>query len=190
MSEKRLCACGCGKEFELMKPWQKFYSINCKARVGRMAMTEGARKKKADYDKAYRAAHREKQMAYNKVYYADATHKEKRRIYDKAYYTAHRERSTAVAKAYHIAHLKEIRDWGRKYRHGLSQVTFDALLNNQDGACAICGKTNWNGHGPNIDHDHITGKIRGILCHNCNLALGHIGDDPKIARAMGDYLEQ
>ena len=152
--------------------------------------TEAEREKKTVYDKAYRTAHREKHLAYNKTYYADPIHKEERRIYDKAYYTAHRERSAAVAKVYHATHLKEIRAWGREYRHGLSQVAFDALLGSQGGACAICRKIDWNGRGPHIDHDHVTGKIRGILCHHCNLALGHIRDDPKIARAMGVYLEQ
>jgi len=39
-----------------------------------------------------------------------------------------------------------------------------------------------------IDHDHITGKIRGIICSNCNKALGHVQDDPEILFKMIDYL--
>jgi hypothetical protein len=150
--------------------------------------TEAEREKKIAYDKTYRIAHKQKHDAYNKAH--RAANKEKYKAYDKAYHATHRERGIALAKAYRAAHLEEIKDWGRRYRHGVSQAEFDALLNSQGGACAICRKTNWNGRGPNIDHDHVTGNIRGILCHNCNVALGHIGDDPKIARAMGDYLEQ
>jgi hypothetical protein len=41
-----------------------------------------------------------------------------------------------------------------------------------------------------VDHDHKTGKVRGILCHKCNIALGLIGDDPARARALANYLER
>lgn len=40
-----------------------------------------------------------------------------------------------------------------------------------------------------IDHDHETGLIRGILCHDCNMALGMAQDNPLILRAIADYIE-
>jgi hypothetical protein len=56
--------------------------------------------------------------------------------------------------------------------------------------CAICGTTEWmgRGHRPHIDHDHKTGRIRGLLCHNCNVLLGHAHEDPAILQAAIDYL--
>lgn len=59
------------------------------------------------------------------------------------------------------------------------------------GGCAICkaekprGLNNWH-----VDHDHQTGRIRGILCITCNIAVGMLHDDAARARAAAVYLEQ
>ncbi len=56
----------------------------------------------------------------------------------------------------------------------------------KDGAkCAICGF----GGSLKVDHEHTSGKIRGVLCHNCNVAIGHMRDDPTRLRAAAQYLE-
>jgi Recombination endonuclease VII len=60
-----------------------------------------------------------------------------------------------------------------KRKYGLTLEAFDELLEAQGGGCAICG----NPDADNVDHDHATGRVRGILCFNCNLAIGHIADD-------------
>ena len=58
-----------------------------------------------------------------------------------------------------------------KYKYGITLATYDMLLALQDGLCAICKKS---GAGRNnttylyVDHDHVTGIIRGLLCHPCN----------------------
>jgi hypothetical protein len=74
-------------------------------------------------------------------------------------------------------------------RYGLTPVEYDALLSAQNGVCGICGgpQTGKNWH---VDHDHETGKVRGILCNGCNCALGNMRDDPKLLRAAADYLEK
>ncbi len=55
----------------------------------------------------------------------------------------------------------------------MGQEEYDELLNNQDGKCAIC-KYSWEENTENmcVDHDHETGKVRGLLCRSCNLKLG------------------
>lgn len=59
----------------------------------------------------------------------------------------------------------------RRHGHRVTQVEFAKLLAAQNGRCAICGcEVDISGH---TDHDHETGRIRGILCLNCNLSLGH-----------------
>lgn len=55
--------------------------------------------------------------------------------------------------------------------------------------CDVCGQ-NRIGKGLHIDHDHQTGRVRGALCHGCNLALGNVEDDPERLRALADYLER
>ena len=80
----------------------------------------------------------------------------------------------------------------RKYLYGLTEEDYKAMLERQDHCCAICGSTEWPGkdNRPHVDHDHATGRIRGILCSKCNLAIGHMDDDPKRLRAAADYLER
>lgn len=66
-----------------------------------------------------------------------------------------------------------------------------ALSRNQDYKCAICGipdprTDDSDRRSFHVDHDHDTQLIRGLLCHNCNLMLGHARDDPRIlAKAIG-----
>ena len=75
----------------------------------------------------------------------------------------------------------------RKY--GWTVDDFQTQLEAQGGACAICRDTVPGGHNYwHVDHDHSTGKVRGILCHNCNLGVGNAADDPKRLRAMARYL--
>lgn len=51
------------------------------------------------------------------------------------------------------------------------------MLARQAGACACCGTTAPGGRGRwHVDHDHRTGAVRGILCHRCNVGIGHFGD--------------
>lgn len=84
------------------------------------------------------------------------------------------------------------RPWHAKHIHrtyGLTVEEYERLLASQGGVCAICGgpQTGKNWH---VDHDHATGKVRGILCSGCNTGLGAMRDDPAILRAAGDYLER
>ena len=61
---------------------------------------------------------------------------------------------------------------------GLRQVDYDNLYHEQHGKCAICGTHQSElSSSLHVDHDHINGKIRGLLCINCNLALGNFKDN-------------
>lgn len=67
----------------------------------------------------------------------------------------------------------------RKY--GVSRAQYEEMLANQDGRCAICGRSfaeiNQQRR-PGVDHCHVTGKVRGILCSRCNVRLQSIEDQP------------
>jgi len=75
----------------------------------------------------------------------------------------------------------------RYRKYGIRQPEYDELLSKQKGVCAICKKSV-----PilAVDHNHETGAIRGLLCKNCNLALGFISDDINIAFSMIEYLKE
>lgn len=78
----------------------------------------------------------------------------------------------------------------RKY--GLSTLAFEKLLNAQNGQCAVCQELLDKAstmRDPTVDHDHNTGKIRGILCRRCNQGLGQFHDSTVVLRAAIAYLE-
>lgn len=80
------------------------------------------------------------------------------------------------------------RDHHLRTRYGISLAEKHALLDAQDG-CAICGTTTApDRRGWVVDHDHNTGKMRGILCNPCNIALGMAKDDPSRLDLMAQYV--
>ena len=70
--------------------------------------------------------------------------------------------------------------------YGLSREDYQRMLIAQNGACAICHRK--SKRRLCVDHCHITGEVRGLLCHNCNTALGLLDDDPKRMLAAGRYV--
>lgn len=74
---------------------------------------------------------------------------------------------------------------------GLTEEAFEEMLRLQDGGCAICKSTEPRGRGKfHVDHDHATGKIRGLLCHSCNTGLGQFKDSVGRLSAAIDYLNR
>jgi hypothetical protein len=76
----------------------------------------------------------------------------------------------------------------RRKLYGLTPEDFAALLAQQHNACGICERPFTRQ--PCVDHCHITGLVRGLLCGGCNLALGHLEDNPVFAHKAGFYLER
>ena len=68
-----------------------------------------------------------------------------------------------------------------------SRVVYQDLLRLGRGVCEICGRTN-GARRLAVDHDHNTGKVRGLLCHRCNAGLGLFRDDPSILTLAREYL--
>lgn len=88
----------------------------------------------------------------------------------------------------------ECRNLGyRLRRYGLTSQRYQELLAEQGGVCALCGEARrgWTlGADLHIDHCHATGRVRGLLCGECNTALGRFGDDPAQLRRAAAYLER
>ena len=76
----------------------------------------------------------------------------------------------------------------RKYKYGLSKRQFFALLESQNGRCAICQREIADSRVA-VDHNHETGEVRGLLCPQCNSGIGLLQDSPAIIRAAAAYLE-
>lgn len=66
----------------------------------------------------------------------------------------------------------------------LTLEEYNALLEKQNGQCAICKDE----AKLVVDHDHGSGKVRGLLCNNCNAGLGMLKDSPDILRAASQYI--
>ena len=120
----------------------------------------------------YRAEHKEDAMAHKQKWYADNP-----------------ERARAESREYYANNKDRHRNNRLQYAYGISLAEYDAMLEAQDGVCALCGKTpEENGHRLFVDHDHETGRIRGLLCRVCNASLGGLGDTLEAIERVLDYL--
>lgn len=82
----------------------------------------------------------------------------------------------------------------RVAKYGITETDYFEMLQIQNFVCAICGKPETRGHGAKlgllcIDHNHLNGAVRGLLCTLCNCILGYAHDDKKILLAAVEYLE-
>lgn len=80
----------------------------------------------------------------------------------------------------------------RKY--GLDEKSYRKMQEAQAGLCLICGLPETASHrgktkSLSVDHDHFSGKVRGLLCGRCNQTLGRVKDNPMLLRRMAEYLE-
>lgn len=78
--------------------------------------------------------------------------------------------------------------WTRKKKYGITADQLDVLLKLQNQRCAIC-KVPF-GDIFYVDHCHKTGKVRGVLCQDCNMGIGRLKDDPTVLRSAISYLER
>lgn len=79
-----------------------------------------------------------------------------------------------------------------KYMYGMTFNDYDKMYKEQLGGCAICGKgipSTWK-TGVHIDHDHKTGKVRGLLCPNCNRGLGLFKENTNTLLSACEYLNR
>ena len=81
--------------------------------------------------------------------------------------------------------------YNRAKKAFFSPDLFDERLAAQNGVCAICGAEEAGGRGQfHADHNHATETPRGVLCHRCNIALGHFRDNPEILQSAIEYLNK
>jgi hypothetical protein len=101
----------------------------------------------------------------------------------------------AANKAYHQNYELKYRDRRRdktlQKRYGINSQQYDEMFNQQLGCCAICGRhQSVLKQRLHIDHCHRSGKVRKLLCQQCNQCLGFVGDNPEILSNMIKYLSE
>lgn len=104
-----------------------------------------------------------------------ANNREKHNAQSMAYYYKNR---SARARYMKLLHLKT--------KYGLTEESFNKMMTGQSGCCAICEEKLTK---PCVDHCHETGKVRGILCDDCNVGLGRFKDNVDNLSAAITYLE-
>jgi Recombination endonuclease VII len=72
-------------------------------------------------------------------------------------------------------------------RYGISSEEYNKIFKQQGGVCIICGLPPRK-RSLHVDHNHETGEIRGLLCHLCNVGLGHFRDNPDLLERAANYL--
>jgi hypothetical protein len=78
--------------------------------------------------------------------------------------------------------------------YNIDMNMYRELLTLQNNVCGLCRQPGWTMAKHHklklvVDHDHATGKVRGLLCHNCNRALGLLQDNPEVIRRRADWVE-
>lgn len=114
---------------------------------------------------------------------------------NKQWYTANREVALEQMRQRRLDDVNGFRQKARKYNYGITLEEFNRLHAEQHGLCAICQKPEtmvsrkWGLRALSVDHDHDTGVVRGLLCSNCNMGIGHLKDSLPLLRAAVTYLE-
>jgi Recombination endonuclease VII len=133
---------------------------------------------------------------------------ERNRAHARRYRETHKDQIKAAARLYREGHRDQINErarlkwrtdpelrekrrlWQRKNVfqkvYGISMADYEAMFERQGGACAICKRT---GVTLCVDHCHLTGEVRGLLCSQCNSAIGFCSDDPAVLLAAAAYLQ-
>lgn len=143
---------------------------DCNTAYRKQYMAGPARSQVLQRQAAWRAANREKL-------------REKGRRYQKENLAPLREKARR-----HYATDARLDTWLR-LRFGIAVEYFRRLEVEQGGVCAICGGIE-EGRRLSVDHDHATGKVRGLLCGHCNRAIGLLRDDPARAERAAAYLRE
>lgn len=97
-------------------------------------------------------------------------------------------------RVWHRENKQRVKDYMKNYdlgrTYGSDIKEYNRLLTVQNDSCAICNSKEAKGKGHfHVDHCHLTGKIRGLLCHNCNVGIGHFNDDTQKLLNAIKYLE-
>jgi len=151
----------------------------------RRAWRQENRDRLNEYQRERYAANLEHKRAEARRYYAQNAEVMRQRSRDK--YAANREGRLEYQRAYNRDNAEAIRDARRKKKYDLSPVGFAELLEKQGYSCAICGQSVGES-GLDVDHNHETGVVRGLLCSRCNHGIGNFRDNATLLAIASAYV--
>lgn len=125
-------------------------------------------------------------------YRGDYYCKECRKVHQRRYRDKNYESSLRARAEYVKRYPERVKSSKLKSSYGISLEDYNSLLEKQENACGICGGPP-TGRGIKsgyfqVDHDHLTKKVRGLLCSNCNAGIGHLKDSISILESAIKYL--
>ena len=117
-------------------------------------------------------------------------HRKKRAEYMQEWRKKYPEKVRLISRNYYKNNRDQIKIKQRRYNlkrlYGLTEADYQRMLADQGGVCKICLGEARHKKGFHVDHDHVTGRVRAILCSRCNGALGWF---EKYAKNILDYLK-
>jgi hypothetical protein len=163
------------------------------------------REKRSEEKRKYRDTHLEQSRASNKKsrkkrlkknsnYERDYhnKHKKERQESSQKSYQKHRDQRLQDRKRYRETNTIKVKESKEKSRlkkiYNLTLTQYNELKRKQNNCCTICGKK--SKRRLSVDHNHKTGKIRGLLCHKCNAALGFFDEDINVLKNAIKYLRK
>ena len=170
--------------------------------------------KNGAYCKEYYLNNKDRKKAYYEKYRIENRERlnDMGKAYSKEYYAKNRERKNETNRAWRTRNSEKLEIYGVNYRkknkarsrahylkrtYALTQAEYMEMYSQQEGKCAICGiffnpysETSTRREILHVDHCHKTGKVRGLLCVDCNLGLGCFDDNKNSLLNAIDYLVQ
>jgi hypothetical protein len=139
---------------------------------------------KRDYEK-----HRERRRATNTAW--NARNPERVKEHSHRYYVNNTAKVKERSQKRRVEKAAEVLDARLHKAYGISLEEYTQVLIHQGGVCAVCGGLQQSGKSRlEVDHDHETGAIRGLLCGKCNSLLAFAGDLESTLQSAIDYLRR
>lgn len=174
-SISKICK-SCGKEKSSSDFWNLHSTCKVCRSVEHKMWVEKNRDKLRKYKREVYQHHIEQHRSYNRNYH---------RMYQK------KDKVKEKRHEHYLRYKEQHRDKRLQSLYGITQIEYNEMFIIQDGCCAICGKHQTYQNKPMcVDHNHSTNEVRGLLCRNCNLAIGFIKENTVILKKMVEYLSK
>ena len=131
----------------------------------------------------------EQKKLYRINWYKKPENAEKAKRASKNWYFKNKSRARENNRKWLHKHKEERNRYDYEKKYGITYEEREQILVNQNRKCKICKKLLINSKDCHTDHNHKTGKIRGMLCGNCNLLLGNAFENIEILKEAIKYLE-